>query len=397
MKRSHLALNGGSPTRRSPLPLYKPWFGREELAAVAECLYSGKVGGDGPKGRQLERDLREFLGVHRVLLTTSCTGALEMAMMISGINAGDEVILPSFTFVSTANAVVRVGARPVFVDIQVRTYNIDPAFIENAITPRTRAIIPVHYAGMACDMERIGEIARRHGLLIIEDAAHAMNAEYRGRPLGAWGVMGCLSFHETKDMVCGEGGALVIRDDEASAQRAEIIREKGTDRSAFLRGERDKYSWVALGSSYVLSDILAAVAFEQFKKVKEITRRKTEHAEFLLDCLAAYEEIVQLPVVPEGCRPNWHLFAVLVNPSYRDWVLQALRAEGIGAAFHYVPLHSSPFSADRSDIPMTVLPVTDRVAASLVRLPLYAQMTPQDRMDIVNALDKVLNAVAADV
>jgi len=394
---SRLALNGGLPVRDRRLPLHEPWFGAEEIAAATACLRSGDLGGDGPRGKELERLLEEFFAARRVLLVTSCTSALEIALMISGVGPDDEVILPSFTFASTANAVVRAGARPVFVDIEPKNCNIDPSRIQEALTPRTRAILPVHYAGMACSMEAIETIAGKHGLLVIEDAAHAVNAGYRGRPLGAWGPIGCVSFHETKDMVCGEGGALVIRDDEDLASKAEVIREKGTDRSAFMRGERDRYSWVALGGSYVLSDLLAAIALEQFKKVPEITRRKTEHAEFLLERLAPYGSLIRLPVVPEGCRPNWHLFAILVDPAHRDWILRALKAEGIGAAFHYIPLHSAPFALQNPAIPGIQLPVTDRVAASLIRLPLYAAMTPRDRADIVNALDKVLNEVAADV
>jgi len=391
----HLALNGGPRVRQEGMPLHRPWFGPEELTALAASLRVGEVGGDGPRGKELEQLLAKAFGVRRVLLVTSCTSALEIALMISGTAPGDEVILPSFTFASAANAVVRAGARPVFVDIEARHFNIDPNLIEAAITPRTRAIMPVHYAGMACAMDAIRGIAERHGLLVIEDAAHAMNAAYRGRPLGSWGSLGCVSFHETKDMVCGEGGALVVRDEGDLAFQAEVVREKGTDRSAFLRGERDKYSWVALGSSYVLSDLLATVALEQFKKLSEVTRRKTEHAEFYSERLVVYKNLLQLPTVPEGCRPNWHLYAVLVDPLHRDWVLRALRAEGVGAAFHYVPLHSAPFGARHSVAPAE-LPVTDRVAASLVRLPLYAGMSHQDRENVVRAVDKVLGALAAD-
>lgn len=393
---SRLALNGGPAVRPHALPLHKPWFGREEAAAVEACLGSGAVRGEGPRGRELEARLRDFLGVHGVLLVTSCTSALEMALMVSGVGPGDEVIVPSFTFVSTASAVVRLGARPVFVDIAIPSLTMDPAQVAKAITPRTRAIIPVHYAGMACAMEALQELGEAHGLVVIEDAAHALNAAYRGRRLGAWGAMGCLSFHETKDLVCGEGGALIIRDDPALARQAEVVREKGTDRAAFLRGERDKYAWVALGSSYVLSEILASVALEQFGKLPEITRRKTEHAQCLLEGLRPYEQLIRLPSVPQGCQPNWHLFAILVDPRRREWLLRALNAEGIGAAFQYVPLHSAPFTVRALGPAAAELPVTDHVAASLVRLPLYAGMSPQDRADILNALDKVLNAMAAD-
>src|SRR6185503_17739884 len=249
---------------------------------------------------------------------------------------------------------------------------LDPADVERRITPRTRAILPMHYAGMACDIAALEAIAARHGLVVIEDAAHALNATCGTRALGACGALGTLSFHETKDLVCGEGGALVVRDDDAMTFAAEILREKGTDRTAFLRGDRDKYTWVGAGSSYVLSDLLAAVAVVQFEKLAEITRRKTAQAERLIEALTPYRDSVQLPVVPEGCRPNWHLFAVLVDPAQRAWTLQALRAEGVSAAFHYVPLHSAPYAQSSPGIADVDLPVTDRVAASLVRLPLSA-------------------------
>jgi dTDP-4-amino-4,6-dideoxygalactose transaminase len=318
-----------------------------------------------------------------------------MAMEAVGLEPGDEVILPSFTFVSTANAVLKCGARPVFADIYPHRWTLDPVDVERRVTARTRALFPMHYAGMACDMEALDAVAARHDLVVIEDAAHAVNASYRGRALGTWGSLGAISFHETKDLVCGEGGALLVRDDETLVRAAEILREKGTDRTAFLRGERDKYTWVAAGSSYVLSDLLAAVAVEQFKKLPAITRGKTEHAERLLAGLAPYQGLVQLPIVPEGSRPNWHLFAILVDPARRDWVLQALRAEGIGAAFHYVPLHSAPYAKESAAIDMVDLPITDRVAASLVRLPLSAAFNSRDCEDVLAACVKVIERMAA--
>jgi dTDP-4-amino-4,6-dideoxygalactose transaminase len=391
-----LALKGGRPVRRHRLPLHRPDFDAAESEAIVRVLGSGRGAGDGAIGRELERLLCDRLGARHVLLMNSCTAALETAVMALDLGPGDEVLLPSFTFVSCANAILRAGAKPVFVDIEPVTCNIDPACLEKAVGPATKAVMVVHYAGMAAQMERIQAITDRHGLMVIEDAAHAMAATYKGRALSTFGLAGCLSFHETKDLVCGEGGALVIRDDEALARRAEIIREKGTDRSAFLRGERDKYTWVGTGSSYVLSDILAAVALEQFRKIDEIRRRKTEHAEALRSALAPYGSVLRLPVVPADCRPNWHLFAVQVDPAQRDWVLRALVAEGIGAAFHFVPLHSSPYAREIG-IQGGELPVTDRVASSLVRLPLFARMTADDRKDIVSAVDKIAEAVAAHV
>jgi dTDP-4-amino-4,6-dideoxygalactose transaminase len=389
-----LAIDGGSPVRTERLPLHKPWFdGREEQATLG-VLASTHVAGDGPNGRELERLLRESTGARSVLVVNSCTAALEIAVQVAGLGPGDEVILPSFTFVSTANAVIKAGARPVFADIDPMTLGLDPADVARRVTPKTRAILPVHYAGMACDMAALEAIASAHRLIVIEDAAHGVNATCGSRALGAVGALGALSFHETKDLVCGEGGALLIRDDESYQRAAEVQREKGTDRTAFLRGERDKYTWVAVGSSYVLSELLAAVAVEQFKKLPEITRRKTAQAERLLAGLAPYRGMVQLPVVPDGCRPNWHVFAVLVDPAKRDWVISALKAEGVGAAFHYVPLHSAPYARQSADIAAVALPVTDRVAASLVRLPISAAFTDADGDDVVAACAKVFEQMA---
>jgi dTDP-4-amino-4,6-dideoxygalactose transaminase len=384
-----LAIDGGRPVRSERLPLHKPWFDQREESALRRVLAGTHVAGDGACGRELERLLCESTGASGALVVNSCTAALEIAIDIAGLGSGDEVILPSFTFVSTANAVLKAGARPVFADIDPRTFGLDPADVARRVTSRTRAILPVHYAGMACDMKALGAIASRHRLLVIEDAAHGVNATCDGRALGALGELGSLSFHETKDLVCGEGGALLVRDDEARLHAAEILREKGTDRTAFLRGERDKYTWVGLGSSYVLSELLAAVAVEQFKKLPEITRRKTAQAERLLSALAPHRAQVQAPVVPDGCRPNWHVFAVLVDAARRDWALKALRAEGIGAAFHYVPLHSAPYAQESVEIAPVDLPVTDRVAASLIRLPISAAFTDAECDDVVAASVKV--------
>jgi dTDP-4-amino-4,6-dideoxygalactose transaminase len=390
-----LAIDGGTPVRTERLPLHKPWFDAREEHAILDVLAGTHVAGDGVKGRELERLLRESTGARGVLALNSCTAALEMAMEIAGLGPGDEVILPSFTFVSTANAVIKAGARPVFADIDPITLGLDPRDVARRITPTTRAIVPMHYAGMSCDMAALEALASAHGLLVIEDAAHGVNATYGPRALGAVGALGALSFHETKDLVCGEGGALLVRDDQAYLRSAEILREKGTDRTAFLRGERDKYTWVGVGSSYVLSELLAAVAVEQYKKLPEITRRKTAHAQRLLAGLAPYRSIVQLPAVSDGCRPNWHVFAVLVDPAQRDWVLRALRAEGVGAAFHYVPLHSAPYAKQSPDMSQVELPVTDRVAASLVRLPISATFTDADCDDVVMACARVFEHMAA--
>jgi dTDP-4-amino-4,6-dideoxygalactose transaminase len=389
-----LAIDGGLPVRPGLVPLHRPWFDEREQAAMRSVLTGTRVAGDGEHGRELERLLAGFLGVRGVLAVNSCTAALEIAIRVAGLGAGDEVILPSFTFVSTANAVLNGGARPVFADIDPATLGLDPSDVARRITPRTRAILPMHYAGMACDMAALEVIAERHGLVVIEDAAHALNATCHARALGACGALGTLSFHETKDLVCGEGGALVVRDDEAKIRAAEILREKGTDRTAFLRGDRSKYTWVGTGSSYVLSDLLAAAAVVQFEKLPEITRRKTAQAERLLAALAPYRDVVQLPVVPEGCRPNWHVFTVLVDPAQRAWALQALRAEGLGAAFHYVPLHSAPYAQSSPEIAAVDLPVTDLVAASLVRLPISPAFTDQECDHVIEASVRVFAQLA---
>jgi len=389
-----LALNGGRPVRADRLPLHRPWFDQREDAAVRDVLRGTHVAGDGLKGRELERQIREKIGARAVLAVNSCTAALEIALEVLDLVPGDEVILPSFTFVSTANAVLRAGGTVVFADITPDTWNLDPGDVASKMTRRTRAIVPVHYAGMACDMAAFGDLARRNNVTIVEDAAHAFNSVYRNRALGSWGALGALSFHETKDVVCGEGGALVVRDDEALVHRAEVLREKGTDRTAFLRGERAKYTWVGIGSSYVLADVLAAIAVEQVKKLDEITARKTAYADRLREALAPYRDLVQLPVVPAGCRPNWHVFAILVDARRRDWVLQALRAEGISAAFHYVPLHSAPFAQTSDRVKSGELPETDRVAASLVRLPISAAFDDQDCDDVIAACRKVFEHLA---
>jgi dTDP-4-amino-4,6-dideoxygalactose transaminase len=390
-----LAIDGGSPVRTDRLPLHKPWFDEREQSAMREVLASSHVAGDGAKGRELERLIRDSTGARGVLALNSCTAALEIAVAIAGLGPGDEVILPSFTFVSTANAVIKAGARPVFADIDPITLGLDPQDVAHRVTPRTRAIMPMHYAGMACEMASIEAISAANHLIVIEDAAHGVNATYGNRALGAVGALGAWSFHETKDLVCGEGGALLVRDDDAYLHAAEVLREKGTDRTAFLRGEVDKYTWIGVGSSYVLSELLAAVAVEQFLKLPEITRRKTAQAERLAAALAPYRRVVQVPTVPRGSGPNWHVFAVLVDPSKRDWVIRALKAEGVGAAFHYVPLHSAPYARRSPDIAPVELPVTERAAASLVRVPISAAFSDAECDDVATACVRVFAHLAS--
>jgi dTDP-4-amino-4,6-dideoxygalactose transaminase len=376
----------GGAAKGHPLSLSAPWFDETELARVREAL-AGRTAGDGPFCRRVESRLAGLLGVPRVLLTTSCTHALELALLALGIGPGQEVICPSFTFVSTANAVLRVGAEPVLADIEETSLGLDPEDVEKRLSPRTAAILPVHYAGYAAPMDGLMELARRRGLKVVEDAAQGLGASFRGTPLGALGDAGCFSFHETKNVTCGEGGALALRDKEV-AERAEIIREKGTNRAAFLRGEVDKYTWVAEGSSYVLSDVLAAILDAQLDKLDRIAARRARVAARYregLDGWAAAQGVL-LPARSPDRVVNDHLFH-LVFPSepLRDAALHALRQRGILATFHYVPLHSSPFGrtlpGSRGEFP-----VSERVAGRLLRLPLHPLLDDADVERVVEAV-----------
>ncbi len=384
-----LAIDGGVPVRNTPLPLARPWIDAADAEAAAEAVRRGWLAGGGPAGGEAEEALARALGTSRSLLMTSCTSALEASVALIGAGPGDEVICPSFTFVSTANAVLRSGARPILVDIDPSSLNIAPAAVDAVIGPRTRAIIVVHYAGRACDMEAISEIAARHGVPVIEDAAHALGATWRTRPLGTIGDFGCFSFHGTKDIVCGEGGALVTRRDE-DHRRAEVMREKGTNRAEFLRGEVDRYTWVAEGSSYVMSDVLAAILRVQLGRLPAIRRRKRELASRLTSRLTGLADRVTLPHEWAGIESSWHLYPVLVPPAVRDTAISALRREGIGAAFHYVPLHSSPFGRQHLGYRPGDLPETEHACASLIRLPLFAAMTDDDLEDVATATLKVM-------
>ena len=377
-----------SAIRSGPaIPLSAAWLGEAEAARVAEAM-RGRTAGDGPIGRRVERRLAERFEGRRVLLTTSCTHALELALLALGIGPGQEVICPSFTFVSTANAILRVGARPVFAEIEDRTLGLDTADVARRITDRTAALLPVHYAGVAPDMEGLLALAEARGLRVIEDAAQGLGSTWRKRPLGALGDVGCLSFHETKNITCGEGGALVVRDPDLAA-RAEIAREKGTNRSAFLRGEVDKYTWVAEGSSYILSDVLAAILDAQLDRFDEIqSRRARVSARYRLG-LADWARAggVRLSEELPERTSNHHIFYLLFpDEESRDRCQDHLRARGVLATFHYVPLHSSPFGRTLSgDVE---LEVTDRVARGLLRLPLHPLLTDDD-------VDRVVESVLA--
>jgi dTDP-4-amino-4,6-dideoxygalactose transaminase len=374
-----------TPTTSRTIRFHAPWYDERELQAVRSALETHSAG-DGPIGRKVEARLAELLGARRVLLTTSCTHALELALLALGIGPGQEVICPSFTFVSSANAALRVGARPVFADIDERTLGLDPEDVERRLSPRTAAILPVHYAGVAPDMAALLEIARARGLRVVEDAAQGLAASWRGRPLGTLGDAGCLSFHETKNVSCGEGGALVISDPEL-AGRAEIAREKGTNRAAFFRGEVDKYTWVAEGSSYVLSDVLAAILDAQLDKLAQIQARRATIVARYRDGLADWARArgVRLPAELAERGPNYHIFYLLYpDGAARDRALATLRSRGVMATFHYVPLHSAPHG--RSLGPQPQLPVTDRVASTLLRLPLHPRLEADDVERVIEAV-----------
>jgi dTDP-4-amino-4,6-dideoxygalactose transaminase len=360
------------------IPFNKPYLTGRELDYIRQAHEAHHLSGDGPFTKRCRAWLEERVGCHQALLTHSCTAALEMAAILAGIGPGDEIIMPSFTFVSTANAFVLRGGVPVFVDIRADTLNIDESKIEAAITPRTRAIVVVHYAGVACEMEAIQGIARRHGLLLIEDAAQAIGATYRGRPLGGFGQLAALSFHETKNLISGEGGALLVNAPELAA-RAEILREKGTNRGAYFRGEVDKYTWVDIGSSFLPSDIIAAFLWAQLEQAEAImARRQALWAKYH----AAFEPLEQAgrlrrPSVPRDAAPNAHsYFLLLADLATRQRFIDTLRPQGVHAVFHYVPLHSAP-AGRKFGRASGSMQVTDSVADRLVRLPLWIGLEPQ--------------------
>ena len=370
------------------IPFNKPYLTGREFAYIQEAVQAAQLAGNGRFTRRCQQWLERRLGAPRVLLTQSCTAALEMAALLADLQPGDEVIMPSFTFVSTANAFVLRGARPVFVDIRPDTLNLDERLIEAAITPRTRAIVAVHYAGIACNMEPIVEIARRHELLVIEDAAQALGSTWHDRPLGTFGQIAALSFHETKNVISGEGGALILNDARL-VERAEVLWEKGTNRTRFFRGEISKYTWVDLGSSYLPSEVTAAFLLAQLEHADEITAGR-------LAIWRAYDErcsalpFVRRPVVPAGCKPNAHLFYVLLPAEVdRAEVLAALNARGVNAVFHYVPLHSAPAGA-RFGRAAGSMAVTNDCSSRLIRLPLWMGMTRDMTATVVDALQDVL-------
>lgn len=369
------------------IPFNRPSIVGREEDYMAEALSRGHISGDGEFTRRCQELLVQELGVGAALLTTSCTHALEMAAILLEISPGDEVLVPDFTFVSTANAFVLRGARPVFVDIRPDTLNLDESLLEGLITRRTRAIAPVHYAGIGCDMEAIGRIAGTHGLAIIEDNAHGLFARRSGRFLGTYGQLAALSFHETKNFYCGEGGALLVND-PALVARAEIVREKGTDRKRYFRGEVDKYTWVDIGSSYVISDLLAAFLLGQLEQRERVLSLRRAIFERYLNGLESWaaSHNVTLPRVPSDCESSYHMFhLVLPTADARTRLIEALRARGILAVFHYLPLHRSEMGR-RFAMPGSHFPVTDAVSERLVRLPFYNTLTEQEQSTVIETI-----------
>jgi dTDP-4-amino-4,6-dideoxygalactose transaminase len=369
------------------IPFNRPYVVGDELAAVARSVADGSIGGDGPFTRECQALMERAFAATRVLLTTSCTSALEMAALLCDIEPGDEVILPSYTFVSTANAFLLRGATLRFVDIRPDTLNLDEQLLSRAITARTKVIVPVHYASIGCEMTVIGELARTRGLHVIEDAAQAVNAIYRGAYLGTLGTLGTYSFHSSKNFSCGEGGALVIND-ASLTERAEIIREKGTNRSRFFRGQVDKYTWIDRGSSYVPADILAAYLLTQLQHMGPITAQRRRVWERYLGALQplASRGLLALPTIPAHCGSNYHMFYALTdNLATRTALLDALKAAGILAVFHYVPLHTAPVGQSLGYGPGT-LPVTESISDRLLRLPLYPTLTDDEIDDVVRAI-----------
>ncbi|MDP1593125.1 MAG: dTDP-4-amino-4,6-dideoxygalactose transaminase [Gallionella sp.] len=368
-----------------PIPFNKPFIIGRELSLIADAVAQGHLSGDGAYTKLCHRWFEEKLGCRKALLTHSCTGALEMAAILCNIQPGDEVILPSYTFVSTANAFVLRGAVPVFVDIRPDTLNLDEELIEAAITPRTRVIVPVHYAGVPCEMDRIMAIAEKHRLLVVEDAAQALLSTYKGRALGSIGHFGCLSFHETKNIISGEGGALLVND-ARFAERAEVIREKGTNRSQFFRGEVDKYTWMDIGSSYLPSELVSAFLYAQLERADEIIAKRRSICSAYAMQLAPLQQSGKLRIADFDDDSNGHLFYVLLDSlTTRSKLIAHLKAQGINPVFHYVPLHSSPAGRQYGREGSRML-VTDDLSERLLRLPLFYEMNAEDIARITAAI-----------
>ena len=370
-----------------------PPYAGKEIEYIKDAVASRKICGDGAYTKKCNAWIEEKTGVRKALLTTSCTTATEMAAILAGIEPGDEVIMPSYTFVSTANAFVLRGAKIVFVDIRPDTMNIDEKLIENAITANTKAIVPVHYAGVGCEMDTILDIARRHGLIVIEDAAQGVMASYKGKALGTIGDMGVYSFHETKNYSMGEGGAILLRDED-HCEEAEIIREKGTDRSKFLRGQVDKYSWVSAGSSYLPSDLNAAYLWAELEVAEEINNNRLSSWNRYYEGLETLQNkgIIELPTIPEECKHNAHMFYIkTADIEERTALIDHLKNNEILAVFHYVPLHSAPAGMKYGRMAGEDR-YTTKESSRLLRLPMYYGLTEQEIDKVIKSIYDFYNA-----
>lgn len=370
------------------IPFNRACLHGNELAYVAQAIMDGHISGDGSFTKRCQALLEQELGVPKSLLTTSCTHALEMAALLLDIQPGDEVIVPSFTFVTTINSFVLRGAKPVFIDIRADTLNLDETLLEAKITPATRAILPVHYAGVGCEMDAILTIAAAHGIPVVEDNAHGLFGKYKGKYLGTFGCLATQSFHETKNFTCGEGGALLIND-PAYIERAEIIREKGTNRSRFFRGMVDKYTWVDIGSSYLPSDILGAFLLAQLEARQQVQEKRRWVWEYYHRHLAGWAEAndVRLPVVPPHCEQPYHMFYLLLPTlEARTALIDTLKTQGILSVFHYLPLHLSDMGVKHGGKPGDC-PVTERVSDQLLRLPLYTELTAANLDEIISVVN----------
>lgn len=374
-------------SRERTIPFVRPFLVGNELEYIRQTIEAGNTAGDGRFSERCCEILRRRFGIREVLLVSSGTSALDLAAALCAIQPGDEVILPSFTFVATANAFLRLGARLVFVDIRPDTLNLDERLIERAITPRTKVIVPVHYAGVGCAMDAINAIAERHGCLVVEDAAQGVDAYYQGRALGTWGQLGIYSFHEAKNHTAGQGGAICLND-ERLVQRAEILRDKGTNRRQFFRGEVPRYEWVDIGVGHALSEINAAFLCAQLEKMDEIAQRRQAQAEFYRERLAPLEAAghIQFGTIPPGCNTNNHIVYLLVqDEAKRDRLVARMRSLRIGVLFHYTPLHTSPMGRSLGYVGGE-LPVTESAAVRLVRLPLYHDLEQADQDRVCAAL-----------
>ena len=369
------------------IPFNTPYICGQEILYIAEANVLSHLAGDGSFTKKCNAWLEQITGCSMAMLTHSCTAALEMAAILADIQLGDEVIMPSYTFVSTANAFVLRGGVPVFVDIRPDTLNIDEKLIEKAITSRTKAIVPVHYAGVGCDMNAIMDIAKQHNLLVIEDSAHGIMATYKGKSLGAIGHLGTLSFHETKNISSGEGGALLINDSKL-AERAEIIREKGTNRSQFFRGQVDKYTWVDIGSSYLPGEIIAAFLWAQMEEAESITGKRLDIWYRYHEALDSLEKEGRLrrPIIPEGCLHNAHMYYFLLDSlESRTVLIDRLKKQGVNTVFHYVPLHSSPAGQKYGRV-HGEMTYTNTLSERLLRLPLWVGLNKEKQQIVIDSI-----------